>query len=813
MVVKSATKKKLMDLGIMDEYAHVLADDRKWDAVCLLTWEEIKSIIIYNITIDTAKDIWGKIHMNEQTTDKKQVSQKAQALDKLTKGKDAGILYAPHWKTLQTIRMELEPMSIVRDAMIDGTWIEMTDIHGHQELFVRACPLTPRAGVLESSVANNLEEMREIVHRIMDKMLGADPSSEPLYEHGLLEPDGCIIVQPYIDATASAVASPSSHIVMARDNDGVTAGKDGLKVALRHTGYRDEITAGVLDKMKIDPTKIELEFVATHGGKMRGSHSVKPKSHIVQLRGAEYGHTPLAPPPAGVSISGFVTGGTMTVKEVYTIADSGDEELARLEEHLRENDVSNTAFIHADSSSLSHHAGQCRKYNAGAYINSNDVSVGDTWVECAAGWVIDDPNFEAKPFNHMEYIEDYAAGIQVGLLHFARQYGWLSNHFHQFLGGAPLMDIKNTAYLAGVFTGYLPNAIMAVSLGEFRHARGQKTNYKPIDAATFGVLYDGLQYEAGQDYSHERKSYYATIEETPITGDSITGQLKWLSKMYANGWSGGYGGTKYKESTDKGVLIMEAIKKFSKSKTQENLTHLMGMVNDGENIVHNNGFFLDKFIHRRAFDIGTDPDALEIIPRELFSVYYAALDAVNNRDSLPTVVIDNSRVSAYGIKYNKKGVGWLNNNPLFLQKDLPTEYLRLTDLSFLHRHPQHILCGHTECGYCLEHIKANITTAAVALKINTYNEYDMESPTNTTEEEEIHLDVDAYEMYLNIFKNEIYDESLSQSILHCLNTVLNIPNNNPMVNKLRKHYAFWLANAPVEYLTSYTEMATPTQEE
>ena len=752
--------------------------------------------------------------MTEQT-DNKQVSQKAQALDKLTKGKDTGVLYAPYWKTLHTERLELTHDSDVRDAITSSTWdILSYSTQRDIPLFVRACPLTPRAGVLESSVANNLEEMREIVNRIMDTMLGADPSSEPLYEHGLLEPDGCIIVQPYIDATASSVVSPSSHIVMARDNDGVTAGKDGLKVALRHTGVKDEITNNVLDKMGIDPTKIELEFVATDGGKMRGSHSVKPRTNIVQLRGAEYGHSPLAPPPAGVSISGFVTGGTMTVKEVYTIADSGDEELARLEEHLRENDVSNTAFIHADSSSLSHHAGQCRKYNAGAYINSNDVSVGDTWVECAAGWVIDDPNFEAKPFNHMEYIEDYAAGIQVGLLHFARQYGWLSNHFHQFLGGAPLMDIKNTAYLAGVFTGYLPNAIMAVSLGEFRHARGQKSNYKPIDAATFGVLYDGLQYEEGQDYSSERKSYYATIEETPITGDSITGQLKWLSKMYANGWSGGYGGTKYKDSTDKGVLIMDAIKKFSKNTTQENLTHLMGMVNDGENIVHNNGFFLDKFIHKRAFDIGTDPDALEIIPQELFSVYYAALDAVNNRDSLPTEVMDNSKVSAYGIKYNKKGAGWLNNNPLFLQKDLPTEYLRLTDLSVLHRHNnQHILCGHTECGYCLEHIKANITTAAVALKINTYHEYDMDSPTNTNKEVALNISESEYEMYLNLFKNGIYDEQLSQSVLHCLNTVPNIPNNNPLINKLRKHYSYWLSNAPIEYLSSYTEMAVATQEE
>ena len=44
MVVKSATKKKLMDLGIAEEYAHRLADDRKWDDVKVLSAGEIAQI-------------------------------------------------------------------------------------------------------------------------------------------------------------------------------------------------------------------------------------------------------------------------------------------------------------------------------------------------------------------------------------------------------------------------------------------------------------------------------------------------------------------------------------------------------------------------------------------------------------------------------------------------------------------------------------------------------------------------------------------------------------------------------------------------
>ena len=44
MVVKSATKKKLMDLQIDEEYAHKLADDRKWDDVKVLTPGQIAQI-------------------------------------------------------------------------------------------------------------------------------------------------------------------------------------------------------------------------------------------------------------------------------------------------------------------------------------------------------------------------------------------------------------------------------------------------------------------------------------------------------------------------------------------------------------------------------------------------------------------------------------------------------------------------------------------------------------------------------------------------------------------------------------------------
>ena len=56
MVVKSATKKKLMDLGIDENFAHALADDRKWDDVKIMTQNDIAKIC------ETDSETAGNIH-------------------------------------------------------------------------------------------------------------------------------------------------------------------------------------------------------------------------------------------------------------------------------------------------------------------------------------------------------------------------------------------------------------------------------------------------------------------------------------------------------------------------------------------------------------------------------------------------------------------------------------------------------------------------------------------------------------------------------------------------------------------------------
>ena len=44
VALRAQTKKKLMDLGIAENFAHILADDRKWDDVKILPVGEIAQI-------------------------------------------------------------------------------------------------------------------------------------------------------------------------------------------------------------------------------------------------------------------------------------------------------------------------------------------------------------------------------------------------------------------------------------------------------------------------------------------------------------------------------------------------------------------------------------------------------------------------------------------------------------------------------------------------------------------------------------------------------------------------------------------------
>ena len=325
-------------------------------------------------------------------TETKQVSQKADALARYTKGKEAGAIYAPYWKPFKTVRVELHEKG--SDIMVAVA--QVLDKLGEDfPLFVRACPLHPRPGVLESTAVDNKEDLFTVIARITRQMLGPDPSPIPQYEHGLCDPDGCIIVQPFCEADASAVVSPYAHAVIGAGHDGVTAGSDSLQIIINLADATSPRPANALSALGIDPSKVQLEFVSklndTIDNAMRGSIKdgiTFDKNHIVQLRGCPEGHMPIKAAPHPFTLSGSIVDGKTTVTQVITLTDGGDDEMARLEQTLREmDDITGVIVAHPSGSQGSHHAGQCLAWGV-SYVISDSPKVGDTWVE-VDGWVID----------------------------------------------------------------------------------------------------------------------------------------------------------------------------------------------------------------------------------------------------------------------------------------------------------------------------------------------------------------------------------------------------------------------------------------
>tara|TARA_R110001599_G_scaffold11392_2_gene54360 strand:+ start:2917 stop:5343 length:2427 start_codon:yes stop_codon:yes gene_type:complete len=681
-------------------------------------------------------------------------SQKYEALNKYTKMRqhltspmpvlNTGLI---QWAEAIGFGTDLEQIrdDVIREAIAQVNEQFIHNGYGKDNpMFIRACPLHPRPGVLESSPASSLDEAEEIVHRIVSTMLSKETGDSPMHEHGYVDPEGCIITQPFIDADASAVLYPNSHIVMGEGHDGITAGRDCFKMIMKVSTV-DSSTNDDLTYLDIDPTKIELEFISRmrkEGARTSMKHMIKD-TYLVQLRGS-HGAPPIAPAPTmpstfnGKLYSGNLFGcddGAIYVKQIIHVKNADDSELAWLEEQLREHAGKEGLVVsHPLGTDGTHHCGQCVKYGV-PYIKG-EVKEFETYIQVVNGWVCNDPIIVPQPYDIMEHADAFMEGVDVGLYQFARQFGWLSNQFHQFMDGQMLHDPDQTAYLAGVFAGYMVSAPYSVALGECRHY-GQKKNKTPQYLTTLSALYANKYHNNDASLLMEtlptdRKAFYATVENVPITLESYIGGLEWMKNIYSTGWSGGYGGTNYANSCAKSLKVAVDIMAMQKDFNTSNMMALCGAVNDCENIVHNNGFFLNKFLLKYSFDIGTDVNQVKMYldnngsakVSNIFNVFYAGREAIKLRKNVIGIdtpkLHDNTDVSTYALKRMKLNKKTLRGNPIFLDDNLPQAYHEIQYQSNFHA-GQHgdshsntfIPCGHTDCTTCKNHLESKVLSLTV----------------------------------------------------------------------------------------------------
>jgi len=633
------------------------------------------------------------------------------------------------FNTMNMISIDLIPegekvsAKIIKDTKLRITADEnsniATFISNHLPVFIRACPLVPRPGVLESTPAYSSNEAWKIIERISNKMLSKDKSPKPMYDNGYIDPYGSIIIMPYINADASAVASLGHYIYMGEGKDGITAGGDGFKMAVPLKPMSECSVANDLRKHGFDPAKLELEFVSVNNTTARDSY-IGTSNYIVQLRGCE-GPRAIAPAPKGVTISGTFHGeGRIIVEHVFLCADDSEEELAKLEDALREGMPSGTVVIHPTGCHLTHHAGQCMKYNV-PYIASANVKVGEQWTQAAAGWVVLDPNgtYEPQPYDMTDYIDEFIQGLNSQIGGYARQHGWLSNMFHQFMGG-PINDPHHTAILAGAFVGWLAKATLSVGMGETRHIVSNTEGNLPLVQMSLATIYRNNSYivnssEIGESYlSSKRRHYYADIEATPMSWKSVESMYQIVGDAYGTkiDWSTSYGGAKYRKSMKMGLNTTRAIIKLLRHPSASNLKDLCDKANANEHATHNTNFFFSKFLSKSALDWGTKPQHIHTLSP--FNMFYAGLDVMNNLNTSYNTKSFDKRVANVHKEYKSETIESLRKSPIGLRSEgLLREGMKTLNENQRHPRGQHsnpgnlstyIPCGINNCKRCAEYL-------------------------------------------------------------------------------------------------------------
>ena len=201
MVVKSATKKKLMDMLVPEEFAHKLADDRKWDDVKILTAQEIAQFC--ETDSDTAARIHGIISGAASPSRDATSDNSATTSVRLRRG-------TRRRRTAKTVQ-ELEPYNPEMDS--NGIPVIYNDELAEDPVFKSIQSAADGAGVKFSQ--QTVHDLTEAVHnRDMAKL--TKKQAEALVAEAAKAQEMALI-DPYEAAgiiTAQSIGEPGTQMTM-----------------------------------------------------------------------------------------------------------------------------------------------------------------------------------------------------------------------------------------------------------------------------------------------------------------------------------------------------------------------------------------------------------------------------------------------------------------------------------------------------------------------------------------------------------------------------------------------------------------------
>ena len=590
--------------------------------------------------------------------------------------------------------------------------------------FLRACPEFARHGVLESLKVEQ-SDLRAQWKYLVDVMKKEDPN-------------GCLILQPFIPATTSCVLAPQQYASVGVGHDGITAGH-GYNVYFLMSPSESTLTEH-METIGHEHGTYELEFVYGGTPNFNEVRNAADTAFLTQIRGSP--PHPIIGSPFNYVVKGVVhtadvhvaiPDGRIECKEVWVA--SGLESVAYLEEFItKEKCPDGYVISEPNGSLLSHICAHARQHGIPYVVG--EVNVGERWTEGSPCWGALDPIWSIKPQPYdpcsPAYLSQFSAGLQHSKTNWQRQQGWLAHFFHQWAGTGT--NGKHTAFLAGGFAGWMAKAILGLSLGELRHGYSLKKNMTVDTWPTLTAMMGANNWKdiSGQFYATpsgttgSRKHYYAMMEHLDLNYDELKLALQWTSKQFKTGWSGAYGGKAWAECCDRGVTLCDAIIKFEEDGNSDTLKVLLGAVNSAKNAEHNGGFLYGKFLSKKAFDYSSmhvkessdgtkiqtglfshDPSAIT----DMFRAFEITRSFVESKGNYMVARPVNSWTELFKFMNRKTPTYWRNN---FIGDSMNVpEYLReaaaMCGESYLHldnkySHEENFIpCGLENCATCKKH--------------------------------------------------------------------------------------------------------------
>ena len=596
------------------------------------------------------------------------------------------------------------------DAIAAAALTYIEDKLVNEYAFIRACPEVARHGVIESikvSKETYMDEWRRLATIMKEQ-----------------DPNGCMLLQPFIDATSSMVLAPNHYAVVGEGHDGVTASHGRqLYFALKPRDIDANVAEYFEGLGQVQKDNYELEFVFDRGEKWLTWPEAYMHSNIylTQVRGAPE-HAPLMPPFTYLDvegnevlsvINGMIPQGKVEVKQVWVA--EGLEEVAWLEENItRELCPEGFVISHPEGSMLSHICAHARGHGIPYIVGSPEI--GETWIEGSAGWVANTAiHIIPQPYNpyHSDMQQAFYVGLTLSQTRYQRQHGWFSHFFHMWKGQN--WNGTKCAVLAGAFAGWVVKAALSVCLGELRHIyinpNIAQNGYIEVPAVLHLLCSDHFEGFSMKNRQH----YFASIENQNPSYSDMKAALEWCAKYFDDNnikWKNGFGGKKWNECALKAAEVAGIIDTFVNDMSEENLKAVSLAVNSCETWQHNNGSLFNKFLHGTALDYGTGafPHDKRSLASMMRTWELAEKMFTEDNEGLKDTSCDWGEL--FGFLKGKTPAYWRNNFmgnsfavPEYLRdvvKELPLNARHIPSKYSNGKTPSFIPCGFEDCSTCKE---------------------------------------------------------------------------------------------------------------